>query len=486
MTKRTHRCARCGRLLVLAVPAMAFNGYRGDYTTSDYCSICHQVGQPGSAPKVYDQLGRDQARRCGCGRPGAEASLRLQLSAAATRRTSTRPRWSRRRRRPPAPTATSGSSRRRQRRSTDRGRGPTVGSGCGTHRRRTSSAAPRATTARPPATAPQYGNDPNDTAHMAPKANLANADDLRPVPFALLLHGATPTTYSRYRTPSVDAAAGTPIRRTRARPRSCSRSTQSASRCSERRRRWTPARSSNVLNVQSPDVTPTPDPSATTAAGLMKYWQVDGVDTLWQSSTATTAVPTSTSTGQAAPTSRPRSPTSRPSWARTRRPLPRVPLGRLPHRAGGAASPPALRPSTASPASAATPRTRRARPGHLGQGIHASAAHRQPEDAVRRVPQREIPEGTTASPGTEIHHPMKEMIDGYGAIDVSAFPSVHKGKCVQCHMPPTTSAAATSSWVATTRSTSSSRRSPRRSRRSRSVTTTPVAEDAVLPGRPRR
>jgi hypothetical protein len=50
----------------------------------------------------------------------------------------------------------------------------------------------------------------------------------------------------------------------------------------------------------------------------------------------------------------------------------------------------------------------------------------------------EIPEGTTATPGTEIHHPMKEMIDGYGAIDVSAFPSVHKGKCVQCHMPPTT------------------------------------------------
>ncbi len=42
----------------------------------------------------------------------------------------------------------------------------------------------------------------------------------------------------------------------------------------------------------------------------------------------------------------------------------------------------------------------------------------------------ELPEGTTAAPGTEIHHPMKEMMEGYGAIDVSAFPSVHKGKCV--------------------------------------------------------
>ncbi len=80
----------------------------------------------------------------------------------------------------------------------------------------------------------------------------------------------------------------------------------------------------------------------------------------------------------------------------------------------------------------------------------------------------ELPEGTTASPGAEIHHPMKEMMDGYGAIDVSAFPSVHKGKCVQCHMPPTSIAAATCSWAATTRSTSSCRKSPSKRHRSRS------------------
>jgi nitrate/TMAO reductase-like tetraheme cytochrome c subunit len=49
----------------------------------------------------------------------------------------------------------------------------------------------------------------------------------------------------------------------------------------------------------------------------------------------------------------------------------------------------------------------------------------------------EIPAGSTASPGAEVHHPMKEMMDGYGAIDVQSFPSVHKGKCIQCHMPPT-------------------------------------------------
>ena len=43
-----------------------------------------------------------------------------------------------------------------------------------------------------------------------------------------------------------------------------------------------------------------------------------------------------------------------------------------------------------------------------------------------------------AKAGTEVHHPMKQMMNGTGAIDVpQGSPSVHKGKCVQCHMPPT-------------------------------------------------
>jgi hypothetical protein len=48
-------------------------------------------------------------------------------------------------------------------------------------------------------------------------------------------------------------------------------------------------------------------------------------------------------------------------------------------------------------------------------------------------------DGKIATPGSTVHHPMKEMMDGVGAIDVmQGSPSVHKGKCVQCHMPPTT------------------------------------------------
>ena len=46
--------------------------------------------------------------------------------------------------------------------------------------------------------------------------------------------------------------------------------------------------------------------------------------------------------------------------------------------------------------------------------------------------------GKVAKAGTTIYDSTKEMMDGTGAIDVSqGSPGVHKGKCVQCHMPPT-------------------------------------------------
>ena len=45
---------------------------------------------------------------------------------------------------------------------------------------------------------------------------------------------------------------------------------------------------------------------------------------------------------------------------------------------------------------------------------------------------------SVAKAGSSVHHPMKEMMNGTGAIDVpQGSPSVHKGQCVQCHMPPT-------------------------------------------------
>ena len=50
----------------------------------------------------------------------------------------------------------------------------------------------------------------------------------------------------------------------------------------------------------------------------------------------------------------------------------------------------------------------------------------------------ELGEGGVATPGSAVHHPMKEMMDGTGAIGVpQGSVSVHKGACVQCHMVPT-------------------------------------------------
>lgn len=50
----------------------------------------------------------------------------------------------------------------------------------------------------------------------------------------------------------------------------------------------------------------------------------------------------------------------------------------------------------------------------------------------------EIPVGGTYKPGSAVHHPQKEMLNGYGAIGVPQTVSVHFKQgvtCVDCHMP---------------------------------------------------
>ncbi len=49
----------------------------------------------------------------------------------------------------------------------------------------------------------------------------------------------------------------------------------------------------------------------------------------------------------------------------------------------------------------------------------------------------QLPAGQQATPGTEIHNAQQEIMAGYGAIGVKQMPGVHEGKCIQCHMPPT-------------------------------------------------
>jgi hypothetical protein len=192
-----------------------------------------------------------------------------------------------------------------------------------------------------------------------------------------------------------------------------------------------------VLNVQYPGWTPTPNPSATSAAGLQVYWQVDGVDTVWQYRGHDGAA------------------NQYPDWQQEGHANALTAL-----KAVMGPDPPAsclkchsadyiIAPDNAKPTGAQakygitcvgchTPHDKGTATGEWSSGFTPQLRTDSQKTLCVSCHNGEIPEGTTASPGAEIHHPMKEMMDGYGAIDVSAFPSVHKDKCVQCHMPPTT------------------------------------------------
>ena len=183
-------------VLVMAVPALAFNGYRSDYTTSDYCSICHKAGQPGSAPKVYDQW---QLTKHGEDSEAASALTSLPYGSvcAGCHTANYAPAKV-----TPSPSGTTyvadpGTV------TGDQASGNSAASeldiGC-------SSCHYGAATG----TAPQYGNDSNDTAHMVPYGNMADPADLRRLPFALLVHHADHRGHSgaeRYRADAAHPAA---------------------------------------------------------------------------------------------------------------------------------------------------------------------------------------------------------------------------------------------------------------------------------------
>ncbi len=93
-------------------------------------------------------------------------------------------------------------------------------------------------------------------------------------------------------------------------------------------------------------------------------------------------------------------------------------------------------------------------------GKTAPADHKQYEDAITcsachdphnstnpgqlRMPEEQlcitchngsIPEGGSLKPGSAAHHPMKEMLEGYGAINIAPTEGAHSGlTCTDCHM----------------------------------------------------
>jgi hypothetical protein len=200
---------------------------------------------------------------------------------------------------------------------------------------------------------------------------------------------------------------------------------------------WTPDPLSSVLIVQRPGVTPSPNPSATTAAGLQVYWQVNGQDSVWQ---------VKGHDGGA---------DQYPDWAveghsqalNTLKPMASF-MDITPclecHSTDYRIAPDGHKPTAATAqygitcVGCHTPHDKGTAVGVWDDALSPQLRTDSAKTLCVTCHNGDTPVDTSASPGAEIHHPMKEMLDGYGAIDVASFPSVHKDKCVQCHMPPTT------------------------------------------------
>lgn len=418
-------------ILVVAAPAMAFNGYRGDYTLTPFCAVCHTDGTVG--PAVYDKWSQtahavagvdDQATRlpygsscAGCHTsnyaPGKVVPVATATSSTgAVSWGAVIP--------SPFPAQNDGNTFMSEN---------FVGcSSC--HYGKSTGAA-----------AAQYGDDPNNTAHAAPFANLANADVCGQCHSR---YSYTVDTYDVATVPYVSVTTplpGTPI-------------TPNPSPTSLLQPQyaigfpmlgapvagvWTSIPLSDYLNIPFPGWTPTPNPAATTAAGLMTYWKnSDGSATMWQAfghEGSAAQYPEWKSEGHA------NSLTALKAAMGPNPPASCLKCHSADYRiAVEAGKTPPTGEQTKYGITCVgchTPHEKGTAKGAWDSKWDTQLITDNAQTLCVECHNGEIPAGTTASPGAEVHHPMKEMMDGYGAIDVASFPSVHKGKCVQCHMPPT-------------------------------------------------
>jgi hypothetical protein len=411
--------------LVLAVPAMAFNGYRGDYTTSNACQPCHN-GQFSGIPAVYDEWAETKHAEAGADDQATRLPYGSVCQGCHTSNFDPSKAM-------PTPTATSSTG------AVSYG----VANGIPTQPQTEGSAASSENFVGCSSChygmniEGNFGQDPSDTAHAAPYGLLANAEicgqchsrysytvntfSVSPIPSPTQTTLIQPQMalggYKMLGQPAVAPATG-----------------------------WTPAAPlSTVLNVQYPGWTPTPDPAATSAGlgRLQTYWKdSEGTDMLWQQTGhdgSAAQYPDWKVEGHANALT---GLTSQSFW------------GFLPEATKQeclechSADFRILEEAGENPTSADaqygitcvgchTPHENTTQGGAWDEEWTPQLRTGSAKSLCVECHNGEIPAGTTASPGAEIHHPMKEMMDGYGAIDVSSFPSVHKGKCVQCHMPPT-------------------------------------------------
>ncbi len=434
--------------LVLAVPALAFNGFRPDYTTTDACQTCHS-GIAG-IPAVYHEWAETKhaeneayaevkdrvptgsvCQGCHTANFNPEPAKMTPTATATTVAYST----------PVGPASTPTATTTAWAYTTDVSKPQAVGNGAWSEGFIGCSSCHYG--ADVAGTLAQAGVDSNDTAHTVPMGEMANADicgachsrysytvgtfAISPIPTPKAIATIQPQMALGYNMLGTPKAGGG----------------------------WNPAAPLNtVLNYPSPGWTPKPTATRAGFGNLMTYWQLPAAtatgaptDTMWQQighDGSAAQYPEWQSEGHADALT---ALTSMPFWASFPEATKQECLEC--HSADYRI----LKEMGKNPTSA-----------DVKYGITCVGCH-APHDAGTTVGawdeefdaqlngdanlggngsnlcvechNGEIPAGSTASPGAEVHHPMKEMMDGYGAIDVQSFPSVHKGKCVQCHMAPT-------------------------------------------------
>jgi hypothetical protein len=406
--------------LVLAVPAFAWNGYRADFTLSSYCAICHSDGSPGGAPHVYDQWA--ETKHANSNGIGQATRPPTGTSCAGCHTSNYDPTKA-----SPSPSATTyvynndpGTTTPDQ----DTGNAPSseLDVGCSACHYGTDTGA-----------LPQYGDDPNSTAHMSKYADLANAEICGQCHSH---YSYTTDTYTLIPTPTPDAA--TPLLQPQYAIGYPMLGTPAPSPSSG----WgdVPALS-DYLNIPSPGWTPTPNPDATTAAGLMTYWQLDGQDLMWQSAGHD---------GSAAQYSEWANEPHANSLADLRAafgPGPTWPsflnaclkCHSADYRIADASSKPDI--NTAKYGITCVgchdPHDKGTAKGAWDEGFDTQLTTDNAKTLCVQCHTAEIGTGA-ATPGATIHNATKEVMNGTGGIGVAqGTVGVHKGKCVQCHMPPT-------------------------------------------------
>jgi hypothetical protein len=414
-------------LLALAAPAMAFNGYRADYTTSNACQPCHN-GQFAGIPAVYDEWAETKHAEAGAD----DQALRLPYGSVCQgcHTANFDPAKV-----VPTPTATSSTG------AVSWG----AANGIPTEAQTVGNAASSenfvgcSSCHYGMAIDGDFGSDANNTAHNAPKGLLANAEICGQCHSR---YSYTTQTFAVSPIPTPTASQTTLIQPQMALGGYPMLGAPAASPATG----WDPAPPlSDYLNVQSPGWSPTPDPAATSAGlgRLQTYWKdAEGADMMWQQlghDGSAAQYPDWAIEGHANALT---GLTSQPFWGFLDEATKQECLEchsadyRILEEGGeNPTSADAMYGITC--VGCHTPHENTTEGGAWDEEWTPQLRTGSAKTLCVECHNGELPEGTTAAPGDEIHHPMKEMMEGYGAIDVSSFPSVHKDKCVECHMPPT-------------------------------------------------